>query len=123
MLKHNITLCAPGTASLFLYPVYMLCHSFAMGGTNSARTNLCLDYVSHEDRRYVLGVKNAFAGVADFGVTLLVSLFVDMIEQNGNKIFGMTIYPQQVFFLFNTLLLLALTFLFLPHLKKKTPQE
>lgn len=116
-------LCAPGVASLFLYPVYMLCHSFAMGGTNSARTNLCFDYVSHEDRRYVLGVKNAIAGLADFGVTLLVSLFVDMIEKNGNQIFGMTIYPQQIFFLFNTVLLLSLTFFFLPHLKKKTPQE
>ena len=71
----------------------------------------------------MLGVKNAIAGLADFGVTLLVSLFVDIIEKNGNKIFGMTIYPQQVFFLFNTVLLLSLTFFFLPHLKKKTPQK
>ena len=111
--------CAPGSWGWLLYPIYSLAYAFSMGGTNSARTNLCLDYVSHEDRRYILGVKNAFSGVVDFCVTLLVSLAVEAIERNGNMILGIHLYPQQLLFFANAILLLALTFFFLPKLKKK----
>lgn len=64
--------CAPGSG--WLYPLYTLCYAFSLGGTNSGRTNLCFDYVAHEDRRYVLGVKAAFSGLVDFGVTLLAGV-------------------------------------------------
>lgn len=114
--------CAPGSFGWLLYPIYSLAYAFSMGGTNSARINLCLDYVSHEDRRYILGVKNAFSGIVDFCVTLLVSLAVEAIESNGNMIFGFHIYPQQLLFFANALLLLSLTFFFLPKLKKKKSQ-
>ena len=115
--------CAPGKLSFILYPLYILCYGFSMAGTNSARTNLCFDYVSHEDRRYVLGVKNAISGVADFCVTLLVSLLVSHIESNGNQLFGIPMYAQQLLFFCNALLLAGLVIFFLPHLRKKNTQE
>ena len=115
--------CAPGRISLILYPLYILCSGFAMAGTNSARTNLCFDYVSHEDRRYVLGIKNAISGVADFCVTLLVSLLVSYMESRGNRLFGISMYAQQLLFFVNALVLLSLAFFFLPHLRKKKEPE
>ncbi len=111
--------CAPGSLSYLLYPLYALFYGFSLAGSNSARVNLCLDYVSHEDRRYVLGVKDAISGLVEFGVTLLVSLLVQYIEGNGNSIFGMSIYAQQLLFFFNALLLCALALFMIPFLRKK----
>ena len=116
------TFCTPGRLSYILYPMYALFHGFASGGTNSARTNLCLDYVpSHADRRYVLGIKSAISGVADFFFTLLASLLVQYIEGNGNQILGIHIYAQQLLFFINAILLSLLALVMIPKLKKKTP--
>ena len=110
--------CSPGTLSYILYPIYALFYGFSCAGTNSARVNLCLDYVSHEDRRYILGVKNAISGISDFAITLLVSLLVQYIESNGNQIFGMNIYAQQLLFFFNSILLCSLALFMIPILKR-----
>ena len=112
--------CSPGWISYILYPIYALFYGFSCAGTNSARTNLCLDYVSHEDRRYILGVKNAISGIADFLVTLLVSMLVQYIESNQNQIFGFSIYAQQLLFFANAIILVLLAFIMIPRLKKSS---
>ena len=105
------------TTALWLYPVFSLCYAFSLGGSNAGRTNLCLDYVSFEDRRYVLGIKDAIRGVCDFGATIPASLLVEYVEKNGNRLFGFSVYPQQILFAFSAAMLLILAFGFLPRLK------
>lgn len=109
----------PKTA-LVLYPLFSLCYAFSLGGTNSSRTNLCLDYVSHADRRYILGIKAAISGIAGFLATLLASSIVKHIESNRNTLFGIPIYPQQLLFAGSAILTLILAFGFLPFLKKES---
>ncbi|MBE6554546.1 MAG: MFS transporter [Ruminococcaceae bacterium] len=109
--------CSP-TNAFWLYPVFSLCYAFSLGGSNAGRTNLCLDYVSHEDRRYVLGIQHAISGVLAFVVTLLASLLVEVVEQNGNRVFGISVYPQQILFGISAVMILGLAFFFLPKLKK-----
>ncbi len=107
----------------FLYPVFSLCYAFSLGGTNAGRTNLCLDYAAHEDRRYILGIQSAVSGVCGFFVTLLASLLVERVEKNGNTVFGISVYPQQILFGVSAVMLLALAFLYLPHLSKPSRIE
>ena len=102
----------------FLYPIFSLCQGFSSGGSNAGRTNLCLDYVEHENRRYVLGIKEAICGMVSFVATVVASFVVTWVENNGNQIFGFSIYPQQLLFAISAIMLLALAFFFLPKLKK-----
>ncbi|MBQ9131207.1 MAG: MFS transporter [Clostridia bacterium] len=111
------TFCVPSSA--WLYVLFYLCYSFSMGGTNSGRMNLCFDYVAHEDRRYILGIKSTVSGLVGFGVSLLAAVLVENIEKNGNTLFGLSIYPQQVLFAATALMLTALVVFFLPRLEKK----
>ena len=89
-----------------------------MGGSNAGRTNLCLDYVTREDRRYILGIQSSISGVVSFLCTIPVSLFVDWLERRGNTLFGQTVYPQQVLFVLSSLTLILLAVCFLPKLSR-----
>ncbi len=109
--------CSPENAR-YLYPVFSLCYAFSLGGTNAGRTNLCLDYAKREDRRYILGIQSAISGVCGFFVTVLASFMVERVEQNGNMLFGFSVYPQQILFAISAVMLLCLAFGFLPLFKK-----
>ena len=107
----------------YLYPVFSLCYAFSMGGTNAGKTNLCLDYAAREDRRYILGIQSAISGICGFCVTLLVSLLVERVEKNGNMLFGISVYPQQILFIFSAVMLLCLAFFYMPLFKKPRRME
>ena len=77
------------------------------------------DYVAREDRRYILGVKATVSGLIGFASSLLAAVVVEKIEQNGNLLFGRTIYPQQLLFFITAVMLAALVIFFLPRLQKK----
>ena len=109
---------ASASTVLWLYPLFSLCYAFSMGGSNAGRTNLCLDYVTREDRRYVLGIQSSISGVVSFLCTIPVSLFVGWLEGRGNTLFGFTVYPQQVLFILSSLTLVLLALCFLPKLSK-----
>ena len=110
-------ICTPKTVA-YLYPIFSLCYAFSSGGSNAGRTNLCLDYIAHEDRRYVLGIQNAISGVVGFVFTVLASFLVEAVEKNGNKLLGFSVYPQQILFIVSAAMLSWLALFFLPKLKK-----
>ena len=77
-----------------------------------------MDYVTREDRRYILGIQSSISGVVSFLCTIPVSLFVDWLERRGNTLFGQTVYPQQVLFVLSSLTLILLAVCFLPKLSR-----
>lgn len=115
-----LVFCTPQSGSLatVLYIAFYLCYAFSIAGTNSSLTNLCFDYVEHEDRRYILGVKNALSGVIAFVTSLGFGAIVNYIERRGNALFGMTVYPQQLLSLISAVITLTLVVFVLPTLKK-----
>lgn len=115
-----LVFCMPqsGMLATVLYVAFYLCYAFSIAGTNSSLTNLCFDYVEHEDRRYILGVKNALSGVIAFATSLGFGAIVNLIEGRGNLLFGMTVYPQQLLSLISAVITLALVVFVLPTLKK-----
>ena len=78
-----------------MYTLYYCILAFAMAGTNSAMTNMIYEYVDERNRSSALAINWAVAGTAGFLVTCLMSPVVDLIQHNGNMLFGMTMYPAQ----------------------------
>ena len=115
-----LVFCTPelGVGTTVLYIAFYLCYAFSIAGTNSSLTNLCFDYVEHENRRYILGVKNALSGVIAFVTSLGFGAIVNYIERRGNALFGMTVYPQQLLSLISAVITLTLVVFVLPTLKK-----
>ncbi len=117
--------CVPENGKI-VYTLYYICNAIAMGGINSALINLCYDYVEEEKRADALAISLAIAGVFGFLATLAVSPLVTYIQNNGNTIFGIHVYAQQVLSvvaLIMTVLTILYVSIFLVKLKKLSSDE
>lgn len=86
---------APGNGRItFLF--YYIFNGIAAGGINSALINLVFDYVPYENRADSLAVSQAVAGLVGFITTVAASPLVSYIQNNQFKIFGTSIYAQQI---------------------------
>lgn len=84
----------PSNGRIF-YTIYYVFYAVAMGGINSALTNLVFDYVAPEKRSNALALSQSVSGVAGFLTTLVVSVPVTYIQKNNNTLFGINVYAQQ----------------------------
>lgn len=81
----------------WLYIAYSCFSGFAMAGINSGVINLVYDYVEGEDRAAAMGVKNALGGVLAFLTALISGAIMSEVQAAGGfKLFGLTLYAQQV---------------------------
>ncbi|MBQ9995593.1 MAG: MFS transporter [Clostridia bacterium] len=85
----------PSNGAVF-YTIYYALYAVAMGGINSALTNLVFDYVAPDTRSNALALSQAVSGVVGFVTTLIVSGLVTHIQNGGNTLFGIPVYAQQV---------------------------
>ena len=79
-----------------LFTIYSIIHAIGQAGINSAIVNLAYDYVSDEQKTGAVALVNTFSGFAGFLTTLALSPLVDYIQRNGNKLFGINMYAQQL---------------------------
>lgn len=80
----------------FLYWLHFALYCIGMAGINSATINLIYDYVKKEKITCALAVNTSLAGLIGFLATLMASPVVSTIQANGNTLFGLTVYAQQV---------------------------
>ena len=85
----------PSNGKVF-YTAYYVLFAAAMGGINSAETNLIFEYVDPEKRSDALMVKQTVYGLAGFLATLAATPLVNYIQTAGNKFLGISVYAQQV---------------------------
>ncbi len=83
-------------SSKYLYIVYSIMHAIGMAGMNSSDTNLVLDYTSRSLRVGAIAIKGLICGFTGFFTTLALTPLVDYVQENGNTLFGIHIYAQQV---------------------------
>ena len=76
--------------------LYCALNAVAMAGINSAQINLIYDYVEPAQRMSALAISQAIAGVIGFLCTLAVTPLVNTIQGNGNTLFGIPMYAQQL---------------------------
>ncbi|MBO5261551.1 MAG: MFS transporter [Clostridia bacterium] len=86
----------------FMYIIYYVLYCVGCAGVNSAIINLIYDYVDFEKRTSALALVNALSGFAGFFATLAVSPLVKSIQDNGNKIWGLSLHAQQLMAAFST---------------------
>ncbi len=79
-----------------LFTVYYTLYCICLAGTNSGMTNIIYEYVSVENRMSAIALEYSISGFAGFFSTLAISPLVDHIQNNGNKLFGIGVYAQQV---------------------------
>ena len=78
-----------------LFTAYYCLSAASMGGINSAVSNLIYDHVKGAGRAGAIAVSSALGGAAGFLSTCLMSPVVELIQKNGNTLFGMKLYPAQ----------------------------
>ena len=80
----------------YLYTAYYLVSAVAMAGINSGSINLIYDSVPLAERTGALAVSGAISGVIGFLASLAGSAVVRQIQARGNRLFGHTVYAQQL---------------------------
>lgn len=111
----------PANGKVF-YTIYYMLYAIAMGGINSAGTNLIYDFVESDKRVAALALQHTLAGFAGFFATILVGFLVDYIQKSGNTFFGMNVYAQQVVSAIGAIVVL-LALLYLNTVVKKMQRE
>lgn len=116
----SVTLANPATGK-FMFTAYYILHGIAMAGISSSLINLVFDTASKETRSDALAITQAVSGLTAFLVTLAVSPFVTLIQQNNNRILGITVYAQQLFsFIGIIAIVVGIIFMRLKVIKKKS---
>lgn len=99
---------------VFIYTTYVVIYAVATAASGIASHNLIFEYSPIELRSGVLAINGTLYGFASFFVTLVVTPFVEYLQQtqrNGGTFLGMNLYAQQVVSAIACILML-LTFLY-----------
>lgn len=86
---------------------HTLLYNVCLAGLNQNLMNITYSYV---DSRYFVqasAMKNSIGGLCGFGASLLASKLLAHVQANGNMLFGIHVYGQQVLALISTLFLIA----------------
>lgn len=105
MVAFSINVFTTPANGKFLYTIYYMLYAISMAGINSSTINLIYDYVDKEKRVGALAISSTFSGIAGFLTTLAVSPLISYIQSNGNTLFGLNVYAQQVASLISVVLI------------------
>ena len=79
-----------------LIVIYTILHAAAIAGLNQNSFNIAYSYVDSNYITEALAIKNCIGGLCGFGASLLGSRILRYVQVNGNSIFGIKIYGQQL---------------------------
>ncbi len=101
---------APGGAR-WLIAVYTVLYNVCLAGVSGNLVNITYSYVDSDYFAEASAIKNSIAGLLGFGASLIGGKILSAVQANGNRIFGVAIYGQQVLFAISTLfMVLALLY-------------
>ena len=105
-----------------MYTIYYILYAIAMGGINSASTNLIYDFVEPDKRVVTLALQHAMAGFSGFFATIIVGFLVSYIQESGNTFLGLNVYAQQVVSVIGVIMV-AVSLVYLNTVVKKMQRE
>ena len=79
-----------------LMALYTVLHAVAIAGLNQNSFNIAYSYVDSNYITEALAIKNCIGGLCGFGASLVGSRILKYVQANGNTLFGIRIYGQQV---------------------------
>ena len=87
--------------------VFTLIYNGSCAGTGQNMNNIVYSYVPEEYFVEASAIKNSVAGLCGFGASVVGGLILDAVQANGNQIFGITVYGQQLLSAISALILLV----------------
>ena len=88
----------------FFIIVYGVLSNIGNAGTNSNFHNIIYSYVDEKYFVQASAIKNSVAGVLGFLAALVASRILSAVQENGNEVFGIALYGQQLLALISVLL-------------------
>lgn len=83
-------------ATWFFMIAFMILNQCTLAGTNSNGLNITYSYVSAEYVTEAFAIRSAVGGLCGFLSSLLAARVLATVQANGNMLFGIHIYGQQV---------------------------
>lgn len=111
----------PSNGKLF-YLIYYILYCIAQAGISSATINLIYDYVETKQCVQALALNQTCGGFAGFLITILMSPLVAYVQKNGNTLFGVSVYAQQVMSAFSFIVII-LTILYMIFVVNKIKRK
>lgn len=93
-----------------MFAIYYCIYAVSMAGINSGLMNVVFDYIPQSECSAAIGIKYSVGGVASFAASIAGSFILTHIQNNGNMVFGMHIYAQQLLSLIAFVLCVILFF-------------
>lgn len=75
---------------------HAILYNCANAGIGQNSTNITYSYIDIKYVTQAMAIKNCIGGLCGFGASLLAGKILDLIQANGNMIFGIHMYGQQV---------------------------
>ena len=88
------SLTTPGTR--WMIALYGILNACCLAGTNQNMMLITYSYVKEEYISQALAIKNCLSGICGFCASLLAGKILSAVQANGNLLFGINIYPQQL---------------------------
>lgn len=89
-----LALTTPGSWWI-IFP-YAALHSASAAATGQNNIIITFNYVGEDFYVEATAIKNSISGVVGFGAAFLASQLVSTVEQNGNVLWGIPVYGQQI---------------------------
>ena len=80
----------------FFIIIYTVLYNCSVAGTNQNSFNISYSYVDSKYITQAMAFKNSIGGLFGFGASLLGGKILSAIQSNGNQLFGIHVYGQQV---------------------------
>lgn len=104
------TFTAPGGFTRYLIIPFYICYMGSLAATDANMLNLPYNYVDAKYFIHASAIKNSISGIGGFAASLLAGALLSYIQNNGNMIFGIHVYGQQVLSFLSFLILVIATF-------------
>lgn len=76
--------------------VYTVLYNLSMAGVNANSYNVLYSYVDSDYFVEALAIKNSIGGICGFATSILAGVLLDLVQKNGNTLFGIQVYGQQL---------------------------
>ena len=103
-----IAVCFTTPDTRWLIAVYGILNACCLAGTNQNMLLITYSYVKEEYVSQAIALKNCISGICGFCASLLAGKLLSSIQANGNMVFGIHIYPQQLLSFISLIICLAI---------------
>ena len=91
----------------FLIIGFTVLYQASLAGTNQNSFNMTYHYIQEKYITQAIAIKDSIGGLCGFAASLLGGKILTAVQQNGNCLFGIPVYGQQVLSAFSFLLVLV----------------